>query len=56
MSQVDDNTVVAAAAAADYRPPTVTRLGTLAEFTQGGTGGIADGMGFAGDEGTVGSI
>ncbi|WP_329009289.1 lasso RiPP family leader peptide-containing protein [Micromonospora rifamycinica] len=32
-----------------YRPPTVTRLGTLAELTQGGTVGPDDGLGGNGD-------
>ncbi|WP_194821410.1 lasso RiPP family leader peptide-containing protein [Micromonospora sp. S-DT3-3-22] len=32
-----------------YRPPTVTRLGTLAELTQGGTVGPDDGLGGQGD-------
>ncbi|MFI6230928.1 lasso RiPP family leader peptide-containing protein [Micromonospora echinospora] len=38
---------------ADYRPPTVRRLGTLAELTRGGTAGPDDGLGGAGDDGSV---
>jgi hypothetical protein len=37
----------------DYRSPTVTRLGTLAELTKGGTVGPDDGLGGAGDEGSL---
>ncbi|MEU4530687.1 lasso RiPP family leader peptide-containing protein [Micromonospora ureilytica] len=36
-------------AAADYRPPTIQRLGTLAELTKGGTVGPDDGLGGGGD-------
>ncbi|WP_328347810.1 lasso RiPP family leader peptide-containing protein [Micromonospora sp. NBC_00421] len=32
-----------------YQPPTVTRLGTLAELTRGGTVGPDDGLGGNGD-------
>ncbi|MFJ6197302.1 lasso RiPP family leader peptide-containing protein [Micromonospora sp. NPDC092111] len=32
-----------------YRSPTITRLGTLAELTQGGTVGPDDGLGGQGD-------
>jgi hypothetical protein len=57
MSQVHEPAVSAdAPAPAGYCPPTVTPLGTLAELTQGGTGGISDGFGFSGDEDTVGSV
>ncbi|WP_416904085.1 lasso RiPP family leader peptide-containing protein [Micromonospora echinospora] len=38
---------------AEYRPPTVRRLGTLAELTRGGTAGPDDGLGGAGDDGSV---
>ncbi|WP_159079600.1 MULTISPECIES: lasso RiPP family leader peptide-containing protein [unclassified Plantactinospora] len=38
---------------ADYQAPTVRRLGTLAELTRGGTVGPDDGLGGAGDEGSV---
>jgi len=37
---------------ARYEPPTITRLGTLAELTLGGTVGPDDGLGGAGDEGS----
>ncbi|CCH18812.1 lasso RiPP family leader peptide-containing protein [Micromonospora lupini] len=33
----------------DYRPPTIRRLGTLAELTKGGTVGPDDGLGGGGD-------
>ncbi|MFG2048882.1 lasso RiPP family leader peptide-containing protein [Micromonospora sp. NPDC048935] len=33
----------------DYRPPTIQRLGTLAELTKGGTVGPDDGLGGGGD-------
>ncbi len=33
--------------------PTVTRLGTLAELTLGGTVGLDDGLGGAGDTGSL---
>ncbi|MBF9130416.1 lasso RiPP family leader peptide-containing protein [Plantactinospora sp. S1510] len=36
-----------------YQPPSVRRLGTLAELTRGGTVGPDDGLGGAGDEGSV---
>ncbi|MEU7586557.1 lasso RiPP family leader peptide-containing protein [Micromonospora sp. NPDC049101] len=36
-------------AASDYRPPTIQRLGTLAELTKGGTVGPDDGLGGGGD-------
>lgn len=36
-----------------YEPPRITRLGTLAELTQGGTVGLNDGTGGAGDAGSV---
>lgn len=35
-----------------YEPPRITRLGTLAELTQGGTVGLDDGHGGAGDQGS----
>jgi hypothetical protein len=37
----------------DYQPPTITRLGTLAELTKGGTVGPSDGLGGAGDDGSL---
>ena len=37
----------------DYVPPQITRLGTLAELTLGGGAGPDDGLGGAGDEGSV---
>jgi hypothetical protein len=37
----------------DYRPPSVQRLGTLAELTKGGTVGPDDGLGGAGDDGSL---
>jgi hypothetical protein len=37
-----------------YDPPAVSRLGTLAELTQGGTTGPSDGFGNAGDMGSIG--
>ncbi|WP_433124046.1 lasso RiPP family leader peptide-containing protein [Micromonospora sp. CA-240977] len=36
-------------ATSDYRPPTIQRLGTLAELTKGGTVGPDDGLGGGGD-------
>lgn len=36
-----------------YESPKITRLGTLAELTQGGGAGPDDGLGGAGDEGSV---
>lgn len=36
-----------------YEPPRITRLGTLAELTQGGTDTISDGVSGAGDQGSV---
>jgi hypothetical protein len=36
-----------------YEPPTVRRLGTLAELTKGGTVGPDDGLGGAGDDGSL---
>jgi hypothetical protein len=36
-----------------YQPPVLTRLGTLAELTRGGTIGPADGLGGAGDDGSL---
>jgi hypothetical protein len=37
-----------------YEPPAVRRLGTLLEFTRGGTAGtVADGNGYAGSSGTI---
>ena len=38
---------------AAYEPPTIVRLGTLAELTQGGDTGLDDGTGGAGDTGSV---
>jgi hypothetical protein len=35
-----------------YSSPTITRLGTLAELTQGGSPGPNDGFGGAGDVGS----
>lgn len=46
----DDAIVLERAA---YRPPSVERLGTLAELTQGGTVGVDDGLGGAGDTGSL---
>ncbi len=37
----------------DYTPPQLARLGTLAELTLGGDSGPDDGLGAAGDEGSV---
>jgi hypothetical protein len=37
-----------------YEPPRLVSLGTLAELTQGGTAGPADGFGGAGDSGSLG--
>jgi hypothetical protein len=37
----------------EYEPPTVRRLGTLAELTKGGTVGPDDGLGGAGDDGSL---
>ena len=36
-----------------YQPPLVERLGSLAELTLGGWGDVDDGVGGAGDEGSV---
>lgn len=36
-----------------YEPPTIVRLGTLAELTHGGTVGPDDGLGGAGGEGSL---
>ena len=36
-----------------YQPPTIERLGTLAELTQGGAPGPDDGLGGAGDGGSL---
>ena len=36
-----------------YEAPMITRLGTLAELTLGGTPGPNDGTGGAGDEGSL---
>lgn len=36
-----------------YAPPRVVRLGTLAELTQGGVIGPDDGLGGAGDDGSL---
>ena len=36
-----------------YAPPTVVRLGSLTELTRGGTTGADDGMGGAGDGGSL---
>lgn len=38
---------------APYEPPRLERLGTLAELTLGGDTGPDDGLGGAGDEGSV---
>ena len=38
----------------DYVSPRIERLGTLAELTQGGGVGPDDGLGGAGDEGSLG--
>jgi len=43
----DDGAVVT------HQAPTVTRLGTLAELTQGGVVGLPDGLGGAGDQGSL---
>lgn len=40
-------------AAPPYVPPRITRLGTLAELTLGGLIGPDDGLGGAGDEGSL---
>ncbi|WP_375499244.1 lasso RiPP family leader peptide-containing protein [uncultured Jatrophihabitans sp.] len=37
---------------ADYEVPRIVRLGTLTELTQGGTVGLDDGTGGAGDSGS----
>jgi hypothetical protein len=37
----------------EYEPPSVRRLGTLAELTKGGTVGPDDGLGGAGDDGSL---
>ncbi len=37
----------------DYVPPQLARLGTLSELTLGGGNGLDDGLGAAGDEGSV---
>jgi hypothetical protein len=37
-----------------YAPPSVTYLGTLRELTLGGTSGPSDGVGGAGDTGSLG--
>jgi len=36
-----------------YEPPMITRLGTLAELTLGGTPGLDDCEGGAGDDGSL---
>jgi hypothetical protein len=36
-----------------YEPPSMVRLGTLAELTLGGNFGLDDGVGGAGDEGSI---
>ncbi|MFJ6197292.1 lasso RiPP family leader peptide-containing protein [Micromonospora sp. NPDC092111] len=36
-----------------YQPPTIQRLGTLAELTRGGTAGPDDGLGGAGGDGSL---
>jgi hypothetical protein len=36
-----------------YQPPTVSRLGTLAELTKGGIIGPDDGLGGAGGDGSL---
>ena len=38
---------------APYAPPKLTRLGTLAELTGGGTVGALDGQGMAGTTGSI---
>jgi hypothetical protein len=38
---------------AGYEPPQVVRLGTLAELTRGGLVGADDGLGGAGDDGSL---
>lgn len=38
---------------AEYEPPRVVRLGTLTELTHGGAVGLDDGLGGAGDEGSL---
>jgi hypothetical protein len=37
----------------EYEPPSIHRLGTLAELTKGGTVGPDDGLGGAGDDGSL---
>jgi hypothetical protein len=50
MPNPDDGSTLAPVA---YEPPTIERLGTLAELTQGGALGLSDGMGDAGDQGSL---
>ena len=45
---VDDSTADPA-----YEPPTILRLGSLAELTLGGSVGLSDGVGTAGDGGSA---
>jgi hypothetical protein len=49
------SSAIAADGSADarYEPPAVTRLGSLAALTRGGTTGVDDGAGFAGDLGSL---
>lgn len=50
MAQQHDNQVgTDGTDAPEYHPPTVQRLGTLAELTRGGTVGPDDGLGGQGD-------
>lgn len=48
-----DTNQTPAEGASTHQPPTVTRLGTLAELTQGGVFGVPDGLGDAGDQGSL---
>ncbi|SCL35448.1 hypothetical protein GA0070616_5230 [Micromonospora nigra] len=50
MVQQHDNQVgTDSTGAPEYHPPTIRRLGTLAELTRGGTVGPDDGLGGQGD-------
>jgi len=50
MSYPEDQNV---AEATTYEPPAIERLGTLAELTRGGSSGPDDGLGGAGDQGSL---
>ena len=52
-SPAPDSPVAPAGQTSPYVPPSIERLGTLAELTRGGDVGPDDGLGGAGDGGSL---